>query len=374
MIRKVISPDKDIFLLTLEKNLGRDGSRGRDLLCQENINWLPLPYYRFGMKAFMFWLVQVFKLLRLIQKERISFIHCWGTPSGAIGWLLSWLTGRTLVLDSYEPHAESMVENGTWSRKGLAFRLLFWMEKKQTQRATFFISATAGMRGYAKEKYGVDIKNFFTKPAGVDLGRFDLTKVKRPEIMSLLGLRPEHVVCVYAGKFGGIYLGQEVFDFLSIAASYWKDIFRVVLLTGTPSEEIDRYCNNSGLDRDIVTIRFVLHHEVPSYIGVGDFAITPVKPVPSKRYCTPIKDGEYWAIGLPVVIPANISDDSSIIERNNIGAVLHELNEEAYREAVIKIDQLIKKPELRHTVRNVALEYRSFSQAENIYEKVYGSL
>ena len=45
---------------------------------------------------------------------------------------------------------------------------------------------------------------------------------------------------------------------------------------------------------------------------------TPVKPVPTKRYCTPVKDGEYWALGLPVIITEGISDDSGIIRENGI--------------------------------------------------------
>jgi hypothetical protein len=372
MMRNAIAPTRKIFLVTLERNHRSARKARQPLLDEDRIIWTPLTYHAFGWRAFSFWIIQIVGLAWLTWKERISFIHCWGTPVGAIGCVLSWLTGRTLILDSYEPHAEAMVENGTWSREGVPFRLLFWMEKKQTQRASCFIAATDSMRFYSKEKYGVTIENVFTKPAGVNLERFNLTQVKRPEIMSRLGLRPEHIVCVYAGKFGGIYLAQEVFDFFSIAAAYWKTAFRVVLLTSTPLDEIARYCLLSGLDPDIVAVKFIPHDDVPPYLGVADFSITPVKPVPSKRHCTPIKDGEYWALGLPVVIPENISDDSTIIERHRIGAVLNELNERAYREAVIKIDGLIKKPAMRDTIRKIAYQYRSFDQAENIYNKIYG--
>lgn len=373
MIRKLIPPENNIYLLTLEKNRNFDKTNAIDSLEQENIKWIPLHYHPFGWKAFIFWMTKGLKLVRMILKERISIIHCWCTPPGAIGYILSILTGRKLILDSYEPHAEAMVENGSWSKNGVAFRLLFWLEKQQTKRASCVISATEGMRHYAHEKYGVVIKNFYVKPAGVDLDFFDLKNVKKPDILSTLGLTPKNVVCVYAGKFGGIYLDQEAFDFFAVAARYWGDPFRVVLLTNSPSEEISQYCVRSGLKPEIVITRFVPHHEIPAYIGVGDFAITPVKPVPSKRYCTPIKDGEYWALGLPVVIPANISDDSSIIENHDIGAVLYELSEAAYIEAVKKIDKLIKNPGMRVIIRNVANTYRSFNRAENIYKKIYAS-
>jgi hypothetical protein len=121
----------------------------------------------------------------------------------------------------------------------------------------------------------------------------------------------------------------------------------------------------------MVITRFVTHSKIPAYIGVGDFALTPVKPIPSKRYCTPIKDGEYWALGLPVVIPANISDDSSIIEQHDIGAVLDGLNVAAYEKAVRKIDTLLKNAAMRNAIRDVAKTYRNFERAETIYQKIY---
>lgn len=367
MIRNVLPADKKIFLLTME----RHPSQSNQNLESQGINWIPIPYNPFGWKAFLAWLIHGCKLWRLIFQEKISFIHCWGTPAGSIGFILSRLSGRELILDSYEPHAESMVENGTWLQSDLAYRLLFWLEKKQSQYAVCFISATEGMRHYAKNKYGVELKNFFVKPAGVDLDVFHPREVKRPEIMSALGLVHTDVICVYAGKFGGIYLDQQVFDFFSVAERFWGDRFRFVLLTNSLPDEIRSFCNNSSIAPEKIIQRFVPHHEIAAYIGVADFAITPVKPVPSKRYCSPIKNGEYWAMGLPVVITANISDDSALIESNDIGAVLYELNDSAYLKAVMKIDDLIKKPDIGTAIRRIAIQYRSFGRAERIYKEIY---
>jgi hypothetical protein len=372
IIRKVIPAGDRIFLLTLEKDSdpGTERNIGQ-LLNAEGIEWIPSQYHRFGWRALLFWVNKLSELIKMVRREKISVVHCWGTPAGAIGYILSKLTGCQLVLDSYEPHAEAMVENGTWTRQGVAFQLLFRLEKLQTKHATHIISATEGMFQYASEKYGSVIKKFYVKPACVDLQLFHLGNVKQPPIMNDLGLSDDHIVCIYAGKFGGIYLEGEVFDFLAVAARYWGEKFRVVLLTNSIRQEIDRYCNLSGMDSAMVITRFVAHSKIPAYIGVGDFALTPVKPIPSKRYCTPIKDGEYWALGLPVVIPANISDDSSIIEQYDIGAVLDGLNEAAYEKAVRKISTLIKNGAMRNRIRDVAKTYRNFDRAEAIYQKIY---
>src|SRR6185295_4367020 len=117
------------------------------------------------------------------------------------------------------------------------------------------------------------------------------------------------------------------------------------------------------LDPGIIEIRFVPHAHIPEYIGLADFALTPVKPVPTKRFCTPIKDGEYWAAGLPVVITKNISDDSEIIEKNNIGAVINEFTKDDYLKAIQKIDNLLNNQPaevLSRKIISVAEKYRSF--------------
>lgn len=101
------------------------------------------------------------------------------------------------------------------------------------------------------------------------------------------------IVCAYAGKFGGIYLDKEVFQFLRIAYDYWGEAFRILLLSNIDTSEIKKYCVAAGLPFHVVTKLFVPHAEVPKYIGLADFALRPVKPLPSKRYCTPIKNGEY---------------------------------------------------------------------------------
>ncbi|HCW08312.1 MAG TPA: hypothetical protein DGG95_13210 [Cytophagales bacterium] len=376
IIKKKLPSSSKIFLVTLEKNTatlkGEAFLRIEEQLLQENIYWLPLPYKPFSISALRFWALTSVKLSIKIIRNHISVIHCWCTPAGAIGFFLATLLRKPLIIDSYEPHAEAMVENGTWAKNSLAFKLLFWLEKKQTQKALHIISATEKMKDYALLKYGVAIRNFYVKPACVDLSLFSEQNKKDEDLLRKLSLE-DKLVCVYAGKFGGIYLDQEVFDFFKVARTFWGDLFRVLLLTSHTREEIDHYCDKANLDKAIVVSTFVDHKLIPKYLGLGDFAITPVKPVPTKRFCTPIKDGEYWSLGLPVVITANISDDSEIIERHNIGVVLKRLDNEGYLEAVKKIEEILRQPRKQtfKTIRSVAERYRNYQLAERTYGLIY---
>jgi hypothetical protein len=378
IMRNIISGDRKIFLFTLEKmNLALDRQAQdteRNTLAAGGINWICQRYFSFGLRAAWMWIVQIFRLVRLIKQNNIDTIHCWCTPPAAIGYLLAKLTGKRLIIDSYEPHAEAMVENGTWSRNSVAFRILFYLERRQSHKAFAVVSATRGMHEYARIKYGVDLKYFLVKPACVNLNMFSYNNIKNSVLLSTLSLE-DKIVCVYAGKFGGIYLDKEVFDFFKACHRYWGDRFRVLILSSHSKEEIELRCSQSDLDKKIVVLKFVSHQEIPDYIGLGDFAITPVKPVPTKRYCTPIKDGEYWALGLPVVIPRGISDDSEIIEESNAGVILNSFSQVAYDDAIVRLEVVIRKGRETNfrNIRPLAERFRNFKIAEEAYGKLYGN-
>jgi glycosyltransferase involved in cell wall biosynthesis len=355
-----------VWLVTLSDKKIRKGDQYRKTVAdlrQENIESVDFEYRRFGGIMIFKSLGILGRLVTLSLTKRINTVHAWCTPGGAIGYIVSVLTRRQLVLDSFEPHAETMVENGTWTRDSLAFRLLLWLEKKQAKRASRIICAAPGMMEYAKRTYKVNRAEEFIKPACVDLSLF------KPALNE--HKTENNVVCIYVGKFGGIYLEKETFDFFAAASLYWSGKFRILLLTSHTEKEIEEFCQRSGLDRSIISTHFVPHHEVPRYIASAHFAICPVKPIPTKKYCSPIKDGEYWACGLPVVITANISNDSQIIHENNAGYVLRKMEQEEYLRAAAALDKILKDPAHRERIRALAEKYRNFSIAEKIYRVIY---
>ncbi len=365
-IAEQLSQDSKIFLVTLEK----EGEQQSNEIENSNIINLRYKYSAFGLSASLDWLKNIFSLKNIIKKNKIDVIHAFCTPAGMIGYILSKLTGKLLILDSYEPHAEAMVENGEWKKNSLSFKILFYFEKKQTHHATIVIGTTPGMKDYALNKYHIVIRNFYFKPACVDLVTFSLPAKKDKQLAKELNLQ-DKIVCVYAGKFGGIYLKEEVFEFYKACYQFWKDDFVALVLTNHSAEELNTLILKYELPKSIFRTIFVQHAQVHKYIGLGDFAITPVKPVPTKKYCTPIKNGEYWAMGLPVVIPDNISVDSEIIERSNIGYVLKELKYAEYELAVKKIDMLIKDKTISVKIRKTAEQERNFSISKTIYQTIY---
>jgi glycosyltransferase involved in cell wall biosynthesis len=376
MMRKNIDPKSRIILVTFEqahiKLSPAEAKEVQKKLFSEGIEWLACDYAKPTAGGIIKMVGSMFNIWRTIKKEKIDILHAWCTPAGSMAYLLSKFSGRPLVIDSYEPHSEAMVENQTWKRNGFKHHILFYFEKKLSKHASVIISATEGMKQYALNKYQLAIKNFFVKPACVDLTKFNLSLHKDEKLLNEMGLTNK-IVAVYAGKFGGIYLTNEVFDFFKQAENKWGDQFRALILTGHSKNEIEKWADEAGFDKKKMIVRSVFHDGIEKLIALGDFGLTPVKPIPTKRYCTPIKDGEYWGLGLPVVITANISDDSDIIEQNNIGAVWKSQTIGEYQAALVKIEQLLKDPQAAARANSIAKKYRSFDIAENVYKEVYGS-
>jgi glycosyltransferase involved in cell wall biosynthesis len=367
----VLPKGSKIHLITLER--GIDLHNGKEI--EEGIIITQFKLLPFGPKAILHWRKNLKSLREMCRVNRICKIHTWCTPAGGIGYLLSKRTGIPLVLDSYEPHADAMVETGTWKKYGPAFRTLQHLEKKQTFHAEWLIGVVPGMKEYASQKFGYKGSNFLTKPACINTDQFTVRKRKNQKLLAELGLK-DKVVCIYAGKLGGLYLTEIAFDFFKTAAEFWGEKFHVLLLTSAEHELIDQYSRNAALNRNQISAVFVPHNEMPDYMGLGDLAFSAFKPVPSRKYCTPIKNGEYWAMGLPVVIPEGISTDSDIIRENNAGYVCRELSKAEFEKACKHIDQLFhseSEDKLSARIHQLAEKHRNFTVALEVYKTIYGN-
>ena len=165
-----------------------------------------------------------------------------------------------------------------------------------------------------------------------------------------------------------------MFDFVKACYEYWGEDFRFLMLTEESDDAIQNQAKRVNIPLNVIVKQYVEHKDVPNYLSLGDFGINPQVPVPSKRYGSPIKNGEYWAMGLPIVISPNISDDSDIILQNEIGVITNLKQLETMATAVRQMDQLLKNNSrefLQEKIFGIAKKYRSFDIARKIYPLIY---
>ena len=113
----------------------------------------------------------------------------------------------------------------------------------------------------------------------------------------------------------------------------------------------------------------VEHEQVPTWLSASDFAFSLHAPTPNKLFVNPIKNGEYWANGLPILMPMGIGDDSSIIEENPISGVIFD-NKTNIINALDRMQKLLSKTGIRSQIPDFAVKYRNISIVEEVYSKV----
>jgi hypothetical protein len=303
-------------------------------------------------------------LLKIIQKHQIDKIICRGSPAGALGYLIWKKTKIPYVVESFEPHADYMLESSVWKHYDPRFLMQRYWEKKQKQTANGLMPVAENYRQKLINE-GVASNKIVTVPCSVDIARFIYNQADRSKTRSQLGIKPNRVVGIYVGKFGGIYYDDEAFKLIQSAFQYFNNFFLIIL---TPQKI-------TGI-RNKLKSHFILsnyhisskpHLEIPRFLSAADFAFSLYLPSPSKKYLSPIKHGEYWANGLPILVPDGIGDDSEIIKNEGGGAII---KWDDLCKSFKEVEDIIAVPEYRRKIPELAVKYRNPERAVDAYNRL----
>ncbi len=309
------------------------------------------------------------KLQSILDQYRVSYIFTRGVMAGALAYSICRRNKLKLCVESFEPHADYMRETGEWPHWGLRYRFQKYWEKKQMQYASILMPVS---ENYKLEliRQGISPNKIFTIPCCVPVEVFSYSETQRSAIRKELSIADDSIVGIYTGKFGGIYYDEEAFWVFKQAFAFFKDRFRLIILSPHPRTLILASLHSLGMDTDKIVTGFVAHDKIPAYLSASDMAFTLTKPNPYAKFSSHIKIGEYWANGLPVVCPPDCGDDSNIIITKNAGAVF-ELTEESLASGFAKISVILKDQSHRNEISRLAYQYRSFERTRGVYSKIF---
>jgi glycosyltransferase involved in cell wall biosynthesis len=377
IIRKLVAPGTRIYVQTLEKNYAQMSRERRDqirsILAEDELIWYPLPYHKFGLKALMIHALSFFRLLTLVWRNNIGVLHAFAPAAGTAALLIYFLSRKRLIIDSWEPHANSMVETGTWTKKSLAYKILLWSEKKQCEHAEMLLAASPAMAEYASQHLAPVRGKILHRPACVDTVKFAPHRLTREKIRSQMHWS-DKVVCACVSKLGGLYMREDVFRFFTVASGVFGENFHALLISANSSDEIQSLSRSAGFPLSRLTHLVLPHEEVPAWLTACDFAFNPQMPVPSKRFGTPVKDGEYWSSGLPIALMPDISDDSNIIAEEHAGVIIQSTGVEDMTTALVAMKNMLnREPDIAQRMHQIAKRYRGYQLAEQAYRTIYRS-
>jgi len=357
-----------LILVTIEREAGAssDLSEGEKLrhLC------LKSKSYPFSLlnKASDF-LIFPKKLQDIAVCEKVDRILAVGAMAGALASILQHKTGLPFYVASYEPHADYMAESGTWKRLGLKYLLQQYWEKQQLKFAAGLMSVSEQYRQHLIAR-GVSGDHIRVVPCTIDLTRFQYCEVQRTQLRAQLQWT-DKLIGVYVGKYGDLYYQEEAFRLYKTCFDTIPN-FRLMILSPQPVSKIEAGLVKEGIDLAKVFTVAVPHSQVPTYLSAADFAFATIKAYPSARFCSPVKIGEYWANGLPVLLTEGVGDESEIIRREGGGALFNLKQEGSVERALRKIQLLLQDPAHRRQIPALAEKYRSPDRIREAYAYFFG--
>lgn len=362
------------YLLTFEQEKysmsAQEAKRVKADLLKHNIIWKRRQwhsgYFKLPKKLYDL-LAGIIASVWLVKVKHIDCIYSEGFPGAVIAHFVSKICRIAHIVHTFEPHTDYMVEGGVWKKTSWEAKFLRYFEAKVGENAYAILTATDAYIQQLK-KHGIKAQ-IYRVPSCVDIEHFKFNQAARQEIRDALSIQHDEIVIVYIGKTGGMYWDKEIFEFFSLCLQENR-LFRFLFFTTEPPENIATARIKYGIPEDKLYVKYVRREDMPKYLSAADWGLVPVCQYPSKRFCSPIKDGEYWACGLPLIIPENISDDFSYAIEHEIGVVLKSTAQDDMKSGI----ECMKKFSMMHGKEEVAVRARSFVLADRnvkIYQLLY---
>lgn len=307
-------------------------------------------------------------LEKLCRQNAFDLIICRSALSGAFGHRLHKNLGIKYIVESFEPHRDYMVESNVWKWYDPRAIVQSIQERRQKGSARYLLPVSYN---YANQLLveGISAERIQVVPCCIDTEKFVFSEIERETVRVRNGISAQAVVGIYVGKFGGIYYWKEAFRLYKQAFDFFGESFFLVILSPHDEEEIDSQLKINSIPANRVLIRSVPHDEVNGWLCAADFAFCTIKPAPSRKFCSPVKNGEYWACGLPVMMELGIGDDSQIIVSEGGGVIM---TIENHVEAFMGMQKLLLlgRANLVKSIRCIAMRYRHPQMIRQTYDKV----
>jgi glycosyltransferase involved in cell wall biosynthesis len=306
------------------------------------------------------------RLVEICKQYKIDHMICRGAPAGALGYLVFKKTSIPFSVESFEPHAQYMLDSDTWSSFDPRYIMQKYWEKQIQKHAAFLLPVANNYRQKLIQQ-NIQEEKILLQPCEVQLSKFTIDQKNGIEVRRQLNISEKEVVGIYVGKFGDIYWKSEAFMLFKKAEEYFGKNFKLIILTPQNAEWIKKQLEFFNIPLESAKVFKASPEEVPNFLNAANFAFSLYRPGHSKKYLSPIKNGEYWACGLPVIIPDGIGDDSQILKETGLGVVMEDIDQpEKYFPQLEKLIQANKKEE----IRQMAIKYRNPNRTKEVYQEV----
>ncbi len=308
------------------------------------------------------------RLAAVVRREKVGFIMARGVVAGGYAHFVSRVTGVPYGVDYFEPHNRYMTDVGEWRPGGPLDRGLAWLIRQQVRSAQKFVTVSWNYRRQLIAE-GAEPGHALTAPCPVDAERMRYDPADRDRIRKRHGWA-DACIGIYVGKFGGLYHREQAFRAFAEAQRLIGDRFAMIILSPHPEEEVRAGLQAGGFKGNRFIIKHADHREVAEHLSAADIAFAIYRGTPSSACISPMKIGEYWANGLPVLLTRGVGDDSAIIEGDPLGGAVFDPEGDDLAPALTRVLEVIARPGQRVGTAALAARYRSMDITRDVYRGI----
>jgi len=272
---------------------------------------------------------------------------------------------------------EEYTDAGVWPPNGWLYRTAKRVENWLMSESDGFVVLTENAREILfpeSKETGFDTvgRPVEVIPCCVDFEkRFSTDRESlRKDMRARLGVQ-ERFVFTHVGALGGLYLTNEIADFLETARTAKPNTY-ALFLTQTSPELIIPLLKSKGFGEGDYFVGTAPPGEIPGYLSASDVGLSCVKAGYATQSRSPTKIPEYLACGLPIIANPGVGDVDALITTNRIGALLHDFSRESYLGAIEEIEALGDVSEL--CMRTARQEFDLESVGGKRYNRMYQRL
>lgn len=360
-LRQLSAAGIDVNLLTFESRL-RDLSedeltKQRRQLGAEGISWFHLPYHKSpSVPATVYDILAGARFaVQLVRRKRIDVLHARAHVPMAMALLAQRFVRVKMIFDIRGLMAEEYADAGIWRHDSLRFRMVKKLERVGIRDANQIVVLTQRLRDWLLARKLKRAEQIEVIPCCVDFARFEMTQAdaQADNARSSAGTRFE---VVYAGSLVGLYLVEEMGRFFKALKAQRPEAFLRILSLSPPEQGAAAF-KRAGLSPGDFEIGAVPPADVPAYLQRARLGLSLRKSAFAQIAASPTKIPEYLAVGLPVVCNAGVGDMDQLVEREQVGVVLREFDNDAYHSAAAQALIFADDAEIGARCRQVALDY-----------------
>jgi glycosyltransferase involved in cell wall biosynthesis len=344
------------------------------------ISILPRYFYSKFHITPLYYLNHLNYFREFIDQNSINIVHCrsYHATNLALQVKRKYNMQYKIIFDTRGLFPEEAVFRGDFSENSLSYKAWKNRERIMLDDCDAIVNVSDTFTEYIASL--TDNPNIFTIYTSVNMDVFKKNEKTRQNIRHQLGISDQEKILVYSG-----FIGKEGWHRVSSLVRVFKEFqkafskTRLLVVTLVDHSLLRLQLAEEGLGADsFLLVKGNNPEQTNAYLQAADYSCLPYKTVKDNieaivsKTMVASKTGEYFAVGLPLIVNDAVGAASRLVEKYGIGCTYPAGREDKINKAVVSIDSNYET--VSNNCVKVARNYFSSDKNAKAYIDIYHQL